>query len=62
VANSNLMIWSQQFYPNPITEPSNRDVDEKILRVSRFIITFYSRTILRPQIKSALRGDLKLTG
>ena len=30
-----------------------------ILRVSRFIISFYSRTELRSQIKSALRGDLK---
>jgi F0F1-type ATP synthase delta subunit len=50
----------KQFYPNPITEPINRDVDEKILRVARFIITFYSRTELRSQIKAALRGDLKL--
>ncbi len=50
----------KQFYPNPIIEPTNRDVDEKILRVARFIITFYSRTELRPQIKAALRGDLKL--
>lgn len=50
----------KQFYPNPISEPTNRDVDEKILRVARFIITFYSRTNLRTQIKAALRGDLKL--
>lgn len=50
----------KQFYPNPISEPVTRDVDEKILRVARFLITFYSRTHLRPQIKSALRGDLKL--
>jgi len=50
----------KQFYPNPITEPTTRDVDEKILRVARFIITFYSRTNLRTQIKAALRGDLKL--
>ena len=49
----------KQFYPNPINEPTNRDIDEKILRVARFIITFYSRTELRSQIKSALRGDLK---
>jgi len=49
----------KQFFPNPITSPVVRDVDEKILRVARFIITFYSRTQLRPQIKSALRGDLK---
>jgi len=34
-------------------------LDEKILRVARFIISFYSRTELRTQIKSALRGDLK---
>lgn len=50
----------KQFYPNPINEPTNRDIDEKILRVARFIITFYSRTNLRTQIKAALRGDLKL--
>lgn len=48
-----------QFFPNPISEPINRDIDQKILRVSRFIITFYSRTELRSQIKAALRGDLK---
>ncbi len=50
----------KQYYPNPITNPIVRDIDEKILRVSRFLITFYSRTNLRPQIKAALRGDLKL--
>ena len=50
----------KQYYPNPISNPVQRNVDEKILRVSRFLITFYSRTDLRPQIKSALRGDLKL--
>lgn len=50
----------KQFYPNPIDKPIDRDVDEKILRVARFLITFYSRTDLRPQVKAALRGDLKL--
>lgn len=50
----------KQYFPNPIKNPINRDIDEKILRVSRFIITFYSRTSLRSQIKAALRGDLKL--
>jgi len=50
----------KQYYPNPISHPIDRDVDEKILRVARFLITFYSRTNLRPQIKAALRGDLKL--
>ena len=49
----------KQFYPNPISEPVIRDIDEKILRVARFLITFYSRTHLRTQIKAALRGDLK---
>lgn len=47
-----------QFFPNPISKPIERDIDEKILRVARFIITFYSRTDLRAEIKSALRGDL----
>ncbi len=50
----------KQYYPNPISAPVVRDVEEKILRVARFILTFYSRTDLRTQIKPALRGDLKL--
>lgn len=50
----------KQYFPNPIKEPIVRDIDEKILRVARFLITFYSRTNLRTKIKSALRGDLKL--
>lgn len=49
----------KQFYPNPIKKPIVRDTDEKILRVARFLITFYSRTELRPKIKNALRGNLK---
>jgi hypothetical protein len=48
----------KQFFPNPIKFPVVRDVDEKILRVARFILTFYSRTNLRTEIKSALKGDL----
>jgi hypothetical protein len=48
-----------QYFDNPIKEPIIRDIDEKILRVSRFIITFFSRTDLRVLVKSALRGDLK---
>lgn len=50
----------KQYYPNPIKSPVDRNIEEKILRVSRFLITFYSRTHLRTEIKSALRGDLKL--
>ena len=49
----------KQFFPNPIEIPTNRDLDEKILRVARFIISFYSRTDLRVEIKNALRGNLK---
>lgn len=49
----------KQFFPNPISTLVERDIDEKILRVARFIITFYSRTELRPLIKAALRGDLR---
>lgn len=47
-----------QNYPNPILSPIERDFNEKVLRVARFIITFYSRTELRKEIKSALRGNL----
>ena len=47
-----------QSYPNPILSPVERDINEKILRVARFIITFYSRTELRAKIKAALRGNL----
>ena len=50
----------KQYFDNPISSPVIRDVDLKIIRVARFIITFYSRTELRSQIKAALRGDLKL--
>lgn len=49
----------KQFYHNPILQPIERDLNEKILRVARFLITFYSRTELRTEIKAALRGDLK---
>jgi hypothetical protein len=49
----------EQYFDNPIKEPIIRDIDEKVLRVSRFIITFFSRTDLRVLVKSALRGDLK---
>jgi len=47
-----------QYHPNPITSPVRRDVDQKILRVARFILSFYSRTFLRQEIKNALRNDL----
>lgn len=48
-----------QFFKNPIKKQAERDIDLKIIRVARFLITFYSRTELRIEIKKALRGDLK---
>lgn len=48
----------KQRFSNPILNPVQRDLNEKILRVARFIITFYSRTELRKEIKTALRGNL----
>jgi len=48
----------KQFYPIPIDGPTDRDLSEKIIRVARFVLSFYSRTHLRSQIKSALRGNL----
>jgi len=50
----------KQFFKNPITKIVERDINLKILRVARFILTFYSRTSLRKEIKKSLRGDLKL--
>lgn len=48
----------KQAFPNPILKSVERDLNEKILRVSRFILTFYSRTELRKEIKCALRSNL----
>ena len=60
---NNVLYWTfknhNQFFKNPIEQTVERDIDEKILRVSRFIITFYSKTHLRTQIKSALRGNIQ---
>jgi len=38
----------------------DRDVEQKILRVCRCILSFYSRTELRSIVKPALRGDLRV--
>jgi len=48
----------KQYYPNPILKPIERDLNEKVLRAARFILTIFSRTELRPEIKPALRGNL----
>lgn len=57
------VIWytydnHKQFYPIPISGSTERDLDEKILRTMRVILSFYSRTELRSEIKLALRNGL----
>lgn len=49
----------KQYFPNIVKEPIGRDSDVKILRAIRGILSFFSRSYLRPQIKRALRGDLR---
>lgn len=48
-----------QEFDLPIYSPVQRDLNEKILRVARFILSFFSRTHLRIEIKEALRGSLQ---
>jgi len=59
---SNVLYYTYdnhtQYFPNPIKNPVERDLDEKLVRVARFIISFYSRTELRSDIKKALRGNI----
>lgn len=50
----------KQYFDNQVKAPVQRDVNQKILRVCRGILSFYSRSHLRTQVKPALRGDLKL--
>lgn len=47
-----------QHFPNQIKGKIPRDVELKLLRTCRVILSFWSRSIYRPQIKSALRGDV----
>lgn len=49
----------KQFHPNPIEIAVSRDVDEKIIRVARFILSFFSRhEDIRFYVKNAMKGDL----
>jgi hypothetical protein len=50
----------KQFYENPIKTIVERDLNEKILRVARAILSFYTRTHLRSLIKLALKDNLKI--
>jgi len=47
-----------QFHPLLITQTVARNWQLKMLRVCRTILSFYTRTPLRPAIKQALQGDL----
>jgi hypothetical protein len=49
----------KQHFPLLVSEPLVREYDVKIIRVHRSILSFFSRTVLRSIIKSALRGDLR---
>jgi hypothetical protein len=46
-----------QDHPNVITKRLERDYWLKLVRSARFILSFYSRTERRLEIKKALRGD-----
>lgn len=47
-----------QVCPNPILRTLERDLDLKVLRVTRCILSYFSRTDLRTQIKDALRKTI----
>jgi hypothetical protein len=50
----------KQYFDNQIKSVVQRDTNQKLLRVCRGILSFYSRSHLRTVVKPALRGDLRL--
>lgn len=59
--NNSLYITYNNFnqkYDNQITRLVKRDIDLKILRCYRILLSFLSRTIYREEVKKALKGDL----
>lgn len=46
-----------QFYPNQIERKVERDIDLKLIRSVRMILSFLSKTVYRETIKKALVGD-----
>lgn len=48
----------QQIHPNQIKRLVDRDVDLKILRCYRILLSFLSRTYYREEVKKALKGTL----
>lgn len=48
----------KQVYPNIISGPVERDLNLKIIRSTRGILSFFSRTDMRLEIKTSLKGDM----
>lgn len=47
-----------QIHPNIISSPVIRDVNHKIIRSTRGVLSFFSRTDMRSEIKTSLKGDI----
>lgn len=60
VNNSMFLTYKfhKQITDNNITRLVNRDVDLKILRTARVLLSFVSRTIYRNEVKIALSSDI----
>ncbi|MBC7864323.1 MAG: hypothetical protein IAF38_15195 [Bacteroidia bacterium] len=48
-----------QHFPKKIASLVERNADQKFLRATRVLLSFFSRTKLRSKVKEALRGDLR---
>ena len=61
VNNSMLLTYDNftQFHKNKIERLIPRDVDLKLLRAFRIILSFLSRSYLRESVKKSLRGTLQ---
>lgn len=60
VSNSMYLtyILHEQKHPLLIKGLVERDIELKVLRTARVLLSFWSRTKYRPEVKSALRGDI----
>lgn len=50
----------EQIHPNQILALIDRDVELKLLRTLRVLLSFLSRSSFRPDVKKALKGDVYL--
>ena len=48
----------KQYHPLQIKECIERDIELKILRTTRVLLSFLSRSKYRPEVKAALKGDV----